>query len=868
MPELTPADAEKVAALRPLRNHGIHVFEVIKITWPGTYETGGGVRYYGATAVHELSPEILTQIDNQPVEPRLMVPADGSDLFLEINTGSALADEDVDIAFGDLDGSFADMFHTYGEGCPIEIFYWFPQVELLLSQWIGHTRPGDGSPAHIFHFKAGNGFRSPTLNTPRRPRGATECQAIFGGLLTTQDEIDHNDCWYNRHIPGGTHGNLDPDTGLAYTSCPQLSPADCTPRLGDTLSYLGANTVAQPITIGQTHGPNTLATSIGNESNLKTARRVVIGVRVVREMDPAQYRPEYNSGHPDQGFVAALFDGPEGPVQSVETVAVNNALIAAEHLNTRNGTLRQSRTSYAPDVSNWSGTVVIFARYGQVNPGQYNANNLRASAVIYGLNNIRVYTLVDGVETYSEMFTTNRAWGLMEILTNRRWGFGLDHRRLVIADWRLLGTWSATTVSFTDPNGNVWVGQRTTFNVDLQERTTDRQIGDICAAGRFTPPFPFLGQIRIMPLTAATTDELDNAPLFTDGTIPELENQRNIIVTDDTEIPQITRSTVSDAELVNQVTLTFEDAARANVERPLVFADKVQQLKAGRASGDTTIKVIPKSMVAIGTTSEAEARRYGWLLLDLGENETGGLRNNLSVTFTTWFAETLGLHQYKIIKIRSRQLDRYGFIYFRVMALNRKPNLQIEVKAQAYPESYYAGLETVVGPGGPTGPGTDSYEAEAEVNEFVGTAVVESDPLCSGDAKVVSLGFDAGEGIDGSLIFNGIDGGDTGARAVLTIVYRSPDARALKVRVNSNPATTINCPASGDGVGTRRVFTNVFLAAGTANTVTIFHQTARCPDIDMIYFTLITIDPGGPCRPAFGIITLEDGRAMVPIQPC
>lgn len=78
--ELPEIDQPKLAALRA-RKADVHVFEVVKISWPSPT----GVRYYGATGLHEISPEILDYIDDKPVEPRLAIGDGGKELFLKIN---------------------------------------------------------------------------------------------------------------------------------------------------------------------------------------------------------------------------------------------------------------------------------------------------------------------------------------------------------------------------------------------------------------------------------------------------------------------------------------------------------------------------------------------------------------------------------------------------------------------------------------------------------------------------------------------------------------------------------------------------------------------------------------------------------------
>jgi hypothetical protein len=159
----------------------------------------------------------------------------------------------------------------------------------------------------------------------------------------------------------------------------------------------------------------------------------------------------------------------------------------------------------------------------------------------------------------------------------------------------------------------------------------------------------------------------------------------------------------SDAELCNRVVLTFDDATQQNSQIPLTFDDLDQQLRAGHAFGDTSRRAVERQFTAFGVTAIGEAGRLGNLLLNLGEFDEGGTRNNLRVAFLTWYLATVELHKYQIIKIESDKLDQINatrtaqglepFIYFRIRSLTRKSDLMCEISAQAYPEIYYDRME-------------------------------------------------------------------------------------------------------------------------------------------------------------------------------
>jgi len=225
-------------------------------------------------------------------------------------------------------------------------------------------------------------------------------------------------------------------------------------------------------------------------------------------------------------------------------------------------------------------------------------------------------------------------------------------------------------------------------------------------------------------------------PVFTDrGSVRNIcfESDRSTLV----------RQVVTDADLPNRVIVTFDDSAHANAERPLSFEDKLQQLAAGRAFGDTSRRVVEKQYAALGVTNLGEAVRLGNLLLDLGPFDDGGVKNNLRFQFVTWFSETIDLVKYSLIKIENDKLDRLNdirqsqglerFDYFRIRSIRRQPDLKVEISAQAYPRAYYDLLESwsqpppLIGTPGIENPGGNSLTRPVAIP--IQTATAESDRI-------------------------------------------------------------------------------------------------------------------------------------------
>jgi hypothetical protein len=993
MPAEDPDRDAKLTTLRTMQREGEspRVAELLLVDWP----LPDGPTYYATRVAHDIldDPELLDRLDG-PIELRL-----GSGVFLDVPQQAGIGDDRVDLDFWDGDNEFTRLFHTHGAGMRVEVFYYFPDVDLLISEWWGHLQPPAGVNIDRFKTAAQSGFRSSNLPLPGRAP-LNGCQAVFGGLLKTQAEIDEGDCLYSAHLGGtpnedsfgtdstwlqttapaagdwtaagyddsgwsaaveqgplGTYpwtwgngpppfppgataqwiwdhdskhsfdnatvyfrksfvaadtkavlifsgdnsftaylngtriafgddwqqsqsarvtlvvgetyviavqvvngqasdgyvsspggliavlssgvegvgfGNLDPATGLPYVSCPRNNRAACIARLGDDRSYLAVDAILESHVVNETKGPNITVTARGNETNQGRPIRVVFGKRHVADLDIIAYVVEPDTKHPDQGSVKCLFMGPEGNNRSVTNGKINGQTIAPQHSNYRNGGKRQTVTSFSPGILNYSGTS-LFLGVAQGDFTKATADDLKGEVDIEGLDDLRIYTDPD---TFTHGYTTDRGWALLHCFRNKRWGYGLDARRVRVPDFIDIAAWYAEIVSVKDKDGNVFTGLRSQFNAELVGRTAQQQIEDICRSGRLSLPFPDKGKLRVVPLRRAT--ELFSAAVFTDKAFfgvlaraaTSLEREEwfdavlaardlsqaalleecqsrvmdlfesslytdrartdeefitdcyaaflrrepddagaafwlNQLITfdppelarlhlleafsvsiefindcSDSDVPAFSdrgdarnicidrpqsdggKSTLSysiqsDADLPNKVVLTYDDAAHDNKQVPIPFEDVDQQLRAGRAFGDTSRRVVQKDYSAFGITDTGEAGRLGNLLLDLGEFDDGGVKNNLRWTFTTWYLETVELHPYRIIKLDSAKLDAINgvrvaqglepFTYFRVRSLKRMPDLKVEIECQAYPVDYYERLELLTQgpPIAPTGPPID-----------------------------------------------------------------------------------------------------------------------------------------------------------------
>lgn len=705
MPQYDAGTLIKIGNLRARYFAGeqIEVYELAKINWPSP----DGDIYYSTTQLDELD-ELANRPAVSPIEARL-IPDAIPNYFLPLTFGGAIGDEEVELTFWDADGAISDLLATHGEGSKVVVYFYFPQEDLLLTMWEGHLRLEDEAEPERIRLKAVQGYRSAETLVPHRAHWQ-ECQAIFGGVFDTQAEIDeHFDCPYNRQIMGGTTGNLN---GMVpFTSCPRKTQSDCETRLGVSGRYmLSHRTVQAVIANDQTSGPRIFSVSQGNETNLKEAVRVVMGTRRIRNMKVMAFAKDLNNNTPDRGFFRALYEACEGPIDQFSNVIVTVGGVsqAAQPIHYE---YRQGNSPEFP-VSNltshgYSGTAYLRYTFGWVDPRTIEPNDASAQAVTGGLTNIRVYT---DAETYTQIKTSNRVWQIARILCDKRWGFGFDYADLEIDSWIEAAEWAAETVRFTDPDGTNWDHVRSDSHVELIAKKVQQQIDDMCVAGRLSRPFLFNGKIHIVPLKALTEEELADCPVFTDE-----GDEPNIIVEgQDVERSTLRISRLSDLDLPNRIEPTYDDAAEGYLEtagQPVEDID--QQLRAGRVVGTAARKINQKQYSLLGVVAKAQSHKVAWSLLDLGPCDEGGLMNNLRLKFKIWFADALELHPYKVIKVESTRLTRYGFEYFRIRpeGLSRGDDLQYEVECQAYPVDYMDTFETVLstlpGPPDPPEPPTE-----------------------------------------------------------------------------------------------------------------------------------------------------------------
>lgn len=379
-------DPAKLAELQTIARTGkVAVCQILTVEWDAA--DANETRYYAGAALHETPPFHRTPLT--PVEPRIVFP-DPDDPFHNFEINPDLRTEVIPIVFDDIDKQITQRFRAFGSGIRCEIFWYYPQVDVIESKWFGQLQAPEIFGWRQLSTVATNGYRSREQTLPYRLKGK-ECPATWGGLLPSLDAVETNLCPANIHLVGGTVGTLDPGTSQPWLGCPRTDVSYCNERLGTTDGrfFGGWRTDAVPtVTDGRT---GYVAITKGNTSTLKTPIPVIFGTKHYKGSQLILFRRELNANNPEHGWVATQWEVCEGPVRNIRNIKINEKLIEQLHLGIRLGERGQPQTPYSVDVSHYSNTAVVFARYGWVNAGNVTPQSVSMSCDIDGYRKVAVW---------------------------------------------------------------------------------------------------------------------------------------------------------------------------------------------------------------------------------------------------------------------------------------------------------------------------------------------------------------------------------------------------------------------------------------------------------------------------------------------
>ena len=690
-----PLDQEKLDALDLIAKPA--VCEFLAVYWSAD---DADTRYYAVNKFDEINP--FRGVKNHlaagaEIEVRLKgAPFHAFQIHGDLQT------ETINFTFDNIDGEIKTLFQEFGEGVKCELFYYYPQVDLLVGAWWGVLSKPSNADYQMLSVEAKNGFFSSESLLPGRMR-TNSCSFTFGGEIQTLEDLETNGCPYNKHL-GGTIGKLN--SGVPFEHCPRLSTADCVARIDQDASkvpFWGGFRWNVPLAVTDPRGGAAVPTK-GVGSTLTQPIRVIAGTVQLENLPQLFFRPEVTTNDVEKSWVRAVFEVGER-VQRSYNLKTGTAGIGAIHQDTRPGHRGQTGIGFGAGASiipAFSALSHVSAAYGHINPKNFQtANSFPLSATVIGYDQVKVYTDED---TYTRVYSTNRIWWILELYTNQTFGLKYAHSRFNLTDFLSASAWSLNTIRFVynNPEGtdSNFDHQRTTFNAILDGRSATEQITDICRAGRVSVPFQHEGKYTIQPLKKLSSEELEAVKVFTD-----FGDNRNIVWKEG--YPSINVSEQSDRDLANEIVCTFLDSANKWQARPLTVDDPNQKRKAGRAVNENGLHTVKKHYQAFGITKEAESLHFAYSLLWFGEFDEGGIKNNLRVNFTAWFEQTLDLKKYDVIKIDSNLIAGYGytdpftdvftqFEYFRIVDMRKGADNLVEIAAQAYNQDAYDEYETFI----------------------------------------------------------------------------------------------------------------------------------------------------------------------------
>lgn len=388
---LSPA---QIAILKQKAREGIlSVAEYLCVEWDAG--DSNQTRYY---AISKYNQQVGFANIGHDIEPRLL-----GDPFAGMEINPDLRTEEIPITFDDIDKAIRAKFKQFGSGIRAEIFQYFPQVDEHESIWFGQLQAPQVYGWKKITAVATNGSRSREQKCPKRGR-ARECGFTFGGLLTAE-ALASNGCPYDRHL-GGSTGNLN--AGVPYTTC-TYDETGCNARFGHLRFYGGFKPDASAVVTDNNSGY--VAVSKGNTSNLRNPIRAIYGTKIVRALQLLHWRRELNASNQDRGFVAGVWEIGEGPNKSISNFKIGEKLIEYVHQWHFLGTIGQpALTQYAPDLSNYSSTAVIFGRKGWVDPLTENAQTMTAECRVEGLTNVPAFNRNAAGEGLIGNYYSDTAW--------------------------------------------------------------------------------------------------------------------------------------------------------------------------------------------------------------------------------------------------------------------------------------------------------------------------------------------------------------------------------------------------------------------------------------------------------------------------
>jgi hypothetical protein len=713
--------------------------EIVRIQWgPASSQ----VRYYGNIAVDHAPPfaNLKNIVDPIQGDPNLKITGvqarigdgTGQQKWIEYEAGEFFGDTKISLELGDEDGEITELAQIYGEAQRFDLFGYYPQITAgglypngyLVPLWWGFMGRANEIKRLVYSVDVEAGMRSSGIKMPRRLY-YPGCQFIFGGtrrpdgtrFFRTLAETQRNACVWAADIGG---------EGIAgFTTCPRNNPNDCAARFGHTRYYGGfdvSNHVyALPSRFSLFRGTlQTFGRTVRNDTIIKRPIRVVYGARWVREVDLLASSAEILEGQESKGFVRTLFPICEGRVKKVHGPQIGDVKpllnqytisgVRGDNTLTANTVVMPGAKGQPPidlivsggSLSATSLSLTAFIRIN-FNWGGWGSvigagSSLKLDVYVEGKNDVRTWSLQGGVPTESDEPAvdsepeTRRSWVMLDMVRERRYGYGMPLRNIKIEDFIKAAEWGADQVKSVNEAGDQVIVNRTECNADFEGTEAGQLLDDICRAGHYSKLFYWRGKIRFRPLGL---ESLINVPEFR----TEANENGGINITPGT-LKIVPKKTYN---IDNRLKVSYDDVEAAGYERNLIFEDLDLELQAGFASGDDTIRPKEKAYAATGLVHYPQVARHGKWLMDVGPFEEGGKVNPFTVSFQTYSVspEALLLYPAGICKIVDEKYNSmfeqndedFPWQYMRIQKIKRLADNDFEVSGTPYPVKWYADFE-------------------------------------------------------------------------------------------------------------------------------------------------------------------------------
>lgn len=675
---LTPIQSEQLsnylAGLLP--NQPPLVCQVLKVSWPDQTRS-----YLFSNAFAEGAYQAINErAELGLVEARLRAPNPAKPFFRVVVTAD-VSDNPLNVEFHEgpqFDTNIRQLFEQHGENLRGEVFLYFPAIDLLYSEFAGHFKAPTLGTKYVTPVTLLNGFKGKLLQVPPFRIGWNGCQAKFGGQIRALPVLQRNACRYDRHL-GGNVGTLDA-TNAPRTFCPQDNRETCDAVMGTAANntqkhFFGSDRVFDQSFLGHRANSKNLTNTYNLESRARDPLGVLFGYRKkfpLQLVQVAKQDPLSSTGTlltrwlishgPLDSFIKATLRGKTPQGQEVRLGEYLQAPLTNFYANT--GT----------DAGNLSLIAHCSLNENPVKSAEITFDQIQAEGEARGFREVRHYN-ADG--TFVDQYSNVPTWIIRTLLEHPRVGLGItpDYFR-----------------------NDAWVGcaeadaaQGLTFNHFVQGGNADKVFEDVCRSMRKSLPFWHGGKLCLVPLGQRTVTE--NMPTF------YAQGEQVNILADEQGLAAIKPLKKSKDEVPRVVWLTFDDDTNEVYGR--ILQAKAQKLI--ERDGANWPATDEKEFVGIGVTNEMQAKALATSLLETGEFEKGGTRNNCGFELVVKGVDpqVLNLHPWALCRVLADDYDYLRepgpeykgdgprFEWFFVSAKERDEDLRTKLTVWAYAKGLY-----------------------------------------------------------------------------------------------------------------------------------------------------------------------------------